>query len=121
MSDAKTFTISELSKEFACTPRALRFYEDTGLIQPMRVGLQRVYQVSDRRRIRMILRLRKCGVGLPEVRWILEARDRKEREKRLLDVLHRRMATVEAERSEISGAITHARAIVIDGDEVAAR
>jgi DNA-binding transcriptional MerR regulator len=51
----KTYTISELAREFQVTPRALRFYEDKGLLQPTRDGLNRVYSTRDRARLKLIL------------------------------------------------------------------
>ena len=52
----RTFTIRQLCLEFKCTPRALRFYEDKGLLSPARQGLNRVYSYKDRARLQLILR-----------------------------------------------------------------
>ena len=52
----RTFTIRQLCLEFKCTPRALRFYEDKGLISPARDGMNRVYSYKDRARLQLILR-----------------------------------------------------------------
>ncbi|MEZ5937512.1 MAG: MerR family DNA-binding transcriptional regulator [Hyphomonadaceae bacterium] len=68
----KTYTISELAKEFGVTPRALRFYEDKGLLSPTREGLNRVYSASDRGRLKLILQGKSVGFSLSDIREILE-------------------------------------------------
>lgn len=71
----ETFTISELSNEFAVTARALRFYEDEGLIAPARKGTQRVYSRRDRGRLAWILRAKNVGFSLAEVRELIDLYD----------------------------------------------
>jgi Predicted transcriptional regulators len=68
----KTFTIRQLTKEFSVTARTLRFYEDEGLIAPERRGQTRIYSVKDRARIILILRGRRLGFSLAEIREYLE-------------------------------------------------
>jgi DNA-binding transcriptional MerR regulator len=68
----RTFTIRQLCLEFKCTPRALRFYEDKGLLAPARQGLNRVYSYKDRARLQLILRGKRVGLSLAEIREILE-------------------------------------------------
>jgi DNA-binding transcriptional MerR regulator len=70
-----TYTISELAREFALTTRAIRFYEDEGLIAPARVGRARVYGERDRVRIRLILRGKRLGLALAEIAEILDLYD----------------------------------------------
>jgi DNA-binding transcriptional MerR regulator len=70
-----TYTISELAREFALTTRAIRFYEDEGLISPQRVGRARVYGERDRVRIRLILRGKRLGLALAEIAEILDLYD----------------------------------------------
>jgi DNA-binding transcriptional MerR regulator len=72
----RTFTIRQLCVEFTCTPRALRFYEDKGLLAPARQGLNRVYSYRDRARLKLILRGKRVGLALAEIREILEAYDK---------------------------------------------
>lgn len=72
----RTFTIRQLCVEFSCTPRALRFYEDKGLLFPARQGLNRVYSYRDRARLQLILRGKSVGLALAEIREILEAYDK---------------------------------------------
>ncbi len=69
---ARTFTIRQLCQEFKCTPRALRFYEDKGLLTPARDGMNRVYSYKDRARLILILRGKRVGLSLQEIREILE-------------------------------------------------
>jgi len=68
----RTFTIRQLCLEFKCTPRALRFYEDKGLLSPARQGLNRVYSYKDRARLVLILRGKHVRLSLAEIRDILE-------------------------------------------------
>ena len=68
----RTFTIRQLCLEFKCTPRALRFYEDKGLISPARDGMNRVYSYKDRARLQLILRGKRVGLALAEIGQILD-------------------------------------------------
>ena len=65
------FTIGELSREFGVTLRALRFYENKGLISPHRDGLSRLYSQSDRTRLALILKGKKLGFTLGEIRQMI--------------------------------------------------
>ncbi len=69
----RTFTIRQLCLEFKATPRALRFYEDKGLLSPARQGLNRVYSYKDRARLQLILRGKRVGLSLAEIRDILDS------------------------------------------------
>lgn len=62
----KTYTISELAKEFGVTTRTIRFYEEKGLIKPLREGQKRLYTPADRVRIKLILRGKRIGMTLQE-------------------------------------------------------
>jgi len=68
----RTYTIRQLTKEFSVTARTLRFYEDEGLIAPERRGQTRIYSQRDRARIILILRGRRVGFSLAEIRGILD-------------------------------------------------
>lgn len=68
----RTFSISELAREFGCTARALRFYEDKGLLSPRREGLTRVYLQRDRARLMLILRGKRVGLSLLDIKEILD-------------------------------------------------
>ena len=72
----QTYTISDLCEEFGVTPRALRFYEDEGLIAPARQGLARIYSWRDRARLAWILRGKRVGFSLAEIREMIDLYDR---------------------------------------------
>ena len=65
--EREQFSISDLTEEFGCTARALRFYEDEGLIAPRRVGLARIYSKRDRARLAWIMRAKNVGFSLGEI------------------------------------------------------
>lgn len=67
-----TYTISQLAREFALTTRAIRFYEDSGLIAPARAGRTRVYGERERVRIKLILRGKRLGLALSEIGELLD-------------------------------------------------
>ena len=69
------FTISQMTREFGVTARALRFYEDEGLVQPERDGLQRIYSQRDRARLAWILRAKNVGFSLSEIREMIDLYD----------------------------------------------
>jgi DNA-binding transcriptional MerR regulator len=71
----ESYTISDLSAEFDVTARALRFYEDQGLISPERQGLARIYSKRDRARLAWILRAKRVGFSLAEIREMIDLYD----------------------------------------------
>lgn len=71
----KTYSITDLCDEFKVTPRALRFYEDEGLIAPRRQGLSRIYGWRDRARLAWILRGKRVGFSLAEIREMIDLYD----------------------------------------------
>ncbi len=73
--DRHQYSISDLSEEFGVTARALRFYEDEGLITPIRRGLTRVYTKRDRARLAWILRAKRVGFSLTEIRELIDLYD----------------------------------------------
>ena len=73
--DRHQYTISDLSQEFDVTARALRFYEDEGLIQPVRRGTVRVYTKRDRARLAWILRAKRVGFSLADIREMIDLYD----------------------------------------------
>jgi DNA-binding transcriptional MerR regulator len=75
---ATTYTISDLAKEFDLTTRAMRFYEDMGLLQPERTGpggRNRSYTARDRTRLKLTLRAKRLGLSLTEAREIIDMYD----------------------------------------------
>lgn len=67
-----TYTIAELAREFAITPRTIRFYEDQGLIAPARQGMNRIYSHGDRFRLGWILRGKRLGFSLTDIKELLD-------------------------------------------------
>jgi DNA-binding transcriptional MerR regulator len=72
---ARTYSITDLCEEFKVTARALRFYEDEGLISPRRQGLSRLYGWRDRARLAWILRGKRVGFSLAEIREMIDLYD----------------------------------------------
>jgi DNA-binding transcriptional MerR regulator len=104
----KTFTISQLAAEFDLTPRAIRFYEDHGLLAPAREGpsgRNRVYSQRDRTRLKLTLRGKRLGLTLSEIKDLVDMyespRDTGAQLKRFLAVLAAHRATLEQQRADI--------------------
>ena len=72
MVEKKTFSISELSQEFDVTTRSIRFYEDQGLLKPRRRGQTRIFSTKDRVRLKLILRGKRLGFSLNEIKEMIE-------------------------------------------------
>ena len=84
----ETFKISDLAKEFEITTRSIRFYEDIGLIQPERRGTVRVYSRRDKIRLKLILRGKRLGFSLAEIRELFELYDAQQGETQLVKMLN---------------------------------
>jgi DNA-binding transcriptional MerR regulator len=109
---AHEFSISELAREFDVTPRAIRFYEDQGLLAPRRDGQRRIYTPRDRTRLKLTLRGKRLGLTLSEIRELIDmyepGRDQRPQLQRFLTVLEshkasllQQQADLEAQLSEI--------------------
>jgi len=72
---SRTYTITELALEFDITPRAIRFYEDMGLLAPQRDGRNRVYTQRDRTRLKLTLRGKRLGLSLQEIKPLVDMYD----------------------------------------------
>ncbi|WP_345713977.1 MerR family DNA-binding transcriptional regulator [Kineococcus glutinatus] len=72
---SRTWTITELAAEFGVTLRTIRWYEDRGLLTPQRLGSQRVFTARDRVRLALVLRGRRLGFSLEEIRTIIDMYD----------------------------------------------
>ena len=105
----RTFTIRQLCLEFKCTPRALRFYEDKGLLSPARQGLNRVYSYKDRARLQLILNGKRVGLMLAEIREILQLYDKDDggatQNAKALRKFRERIVAFEQKREDINQAI----------------
>ncbi len=88
--DHRTYSIRHLCREFGATARALRFYEDKGLLTPARKGQTRVYDARDRARLKLILRGRRIGFTLQEIQEMLDLYDRKDHNSHQMAVALRR-------------------------------
>lgn len=109
MAKAETYTISELAREFNVTPRAIRFYEDHGLLTPTRSGRSRVYSKSDRTRLKLTLRGKRLGLSLAEIRELIDmydgVRNSAPQLERLLKVLATRRSALEQQREDIEAVL----------------
>ena len=72
---AQVYTITELAAEFDITARAIRFYEDVGLLTPARAGRNRVYTQRDRTRLKLTLRGKRLGLSLLEIKQLVDMYD----------------------------------------------
>ncbi len=106
---AETYGIAELAREFGVTARTIRHYEDEGLIAPLRDGQRRVYRPRDRTRLRLVLRGRRLGFALAEVREIVDLYDAAPGEAGQLELLLAKIAgrrtELEAKRGDIEAAL----------------
>ncbi|HEX2531558.1 MAG TPA: MerR family DNA-binding transcriptional regulator [Burkholderiaceae bacterium] len=103
-----TYTITELAREFDITPRAIRFYEDQGLISPKREGAggrTRVYSARERTRLKLTLRGKRLGLTLSEIKSLVDMyespKDSSAQLKRFLTVLAHHRETLEQQREDI--------------------
>lgn len=81
------FTISELASEFDITTRAIRFYETKGLLTPERQGQKRIYNRSDRTRLKLVLRGKRLGFALDDIRRMIELYDEPDGEAKQLALM----------------------------------
>ena len=100
-----TYTITELATEFGVTTRTIRHYEDEGLLNPRREGLNRLFCSRDRVRLKLALRGKRLGFSLAEIRELFDlydlARDEKQQLQEFLTKLEKRRALLEQQREDI--------------------
>ena len=113
-----SYSISQLAAEFALTTRAIRFYEDEGLLAPRRHGQARIYGERERTRIKLILRGKRLGLALSEIREILDLHDAREGDRRqlqrFLEALAHRRAQLEVQRGDIDALLAEIATIERD-------
>ncbi len=125
MNTTRTFTIRQLTKEFGVTARTLRFYEDEGLIAPARRGQTRIYSTRDRARITLILRGRRVGFSLAEIREILDLYDVHDGGK--MQITHarkkfeERISTLERQKVDIEESLVELRRAIRTIDDAFAK
>ena len=114
---APTYTISDLAREFDLTTRAMRFYEDMGLLQPEREGpggRNRVYTARDRTRLKLTLRAKRLGLSLVEAKEIIDSydspRDTAPQLKKFLAVLTEHRKKLEAQMIDLQANLDEIRA-----------
>ena len=99
------FSIGELAREFDVTPRAIRFYEDHGLLAPKRAGQRRIYSPRDRTRLKLTLRGKRLGLSLSEIRELIDmyepGRDERPQLERFISVLAAHRSNLEQQRADL--------------------
>lgn len=118
-------TIREMCEAFDVTPRTLRFYESKELLFPIRDGTRRLYTKRDRGRLTLILRGKRFGFSLEDIRQLLDMYDRdgsQERQlRRTYDLARERLAAMEAQRAELDVAIAELKEQLAWGEEALAK
>ena len=117
-------TISDMCTAFDVTPRTLRFYEAKELLSPVRVGTRRLFTRRDRARLTLILRGKRFGFSLEDIRQLLDLYDRDGSQEtqltRTYDVARARLAQMEQQRTELDEAIAELKGQLVWGAEVLA-
>lgn len=109
MTQTEYSTIREMCDHFDVTPRTLRFYESKELLFPKRAGQKRLFTRRDRARLKLILRGKRFGFSLEEIRQLLDLYDRGDRQltqlSKTYDIALQRLADMERQRAELDEAI----------------
>lgn len=113
-------SIREMSDTFGVTPRALRFYEASALLSPLRKGQMRLYSRSDRARLKLILRGKRFGFSLDQIREILELYNPEDKNiaqtETALTTGNERLADMEQQYLELGQAIAELRHQIVEGE-----
>jgi DNA-binding transcriptional MerR regulator len=118
----ETLTIREMCQHFNVTPRALRFYEDKELLAPQRLGARRLYSHRDRARLTLILRGKRFGFSLEDIRQLLAMYDHRGSNaaqlERTMELALERLAQMKSQRDELSIAIAELENEIAQGAEM---
>lgn len=121
---ADTLTIREMCEAFDVTPRTLRFYEAKELLFPQRIGTRRLFTRQDRARLQLILRGKRFGFSLEEIRQLLDMYDRNGSNEaqlmRTYEIAKDRLAQMEAQRAELDVAIADLKTQLAEGEKAIA-
>ena len=117
----QTYSISQLAEEFGITSRTLRLYEEEGLLDPQRDGTRRIYNERNRVRLRLILRGKRLGWSLSEIRELFDLYDSSQGEQAQLELMldklaHRREALLE-QKNDIDHALQELDRIVANAEQ----
>jgi len=109
----RIYTISQLASEFDVTPRAIRYYEDRGLLSPARSGQNRIYTLRDRGRLYLILRGKRVGFSLAEIGEMLDLYDLDDGQvgqaSAVLNKVQKRIAILERQKRDLEQVISELR------------
>lgn len=109
--EEKTYSISELAKEFDITTRSIRFYEDQGLLIPQREGQTRIYSKRDRVRLKLILRGKRLGFSLSETGQLFELYDA---DKSSITQLNTMLELVEHKKTELHQQLDDIKVVLME-------
>ncbi|MDQ7071770.1 MAG: MerR family DNA-binding transcriptional regulator [Rhodobacterales bacterium] len=119
-----TMTIREMCDAYSVTPRTLRFYEAKELLFPIREGLKRLFTNSDRARLKLILRGKRFGFSLEEIRQLLDLYEIGDQQHtqiaRTIDIARNRLSDMVAQRDELNAAIEDLRQQMLWGEKIIA-
>ena len=111
----KLYTVTELAERLGITARAIRFYETKGLLSPQRVGSTRVYDYRDRARLQLILRSKKLGFSLADIREYLDLYDpasgQREQQQLLLRKVRGRIESLRQQQEALEATLAELRVI----------
>lgn len=114
----RTYTISELAREFDITTRAIRFYESCGLLTPRREGQRRIYSRRDRTRLKLTLRGKRIGMSLAEIGEVFDLYDMAHGQERQLE---RYLNILEEKRTNLLGQLKDVQDVLAELEESAQR
>jgi DNA-binding transcriptional MerR regulator len=120
MTNTETMTIRQMCDTYDVTPRTLRFYEAKELLSPIRQGTRRLFTRTDRARLQLILRGKRFGFSLEDIRQLLDMYDRNGSNEaqmtRTFDLARQRLAQMQAQRAELDTAIAELAAQLAEGE-----